>query len=380
MENPYTFNIPTETIYYLYNLLIMYDNPLSVLDDPKKNYLMIDRTKFNPFHKNPMNRFVLFVSDDLSGNLDIYSVNMGANFTLVSLQEAVNKIDIVFQQERVQNFLSYMNIKYPIDFSIYNINQLKDYKTAVSNILNLPGPLFNLDNDLILGFNSFNMNKDKGISTSLTNSYYFNPENQKWCSDIFKYDIANGILIGLVMNKPIFSINVDELLTFNNVFYLPDNENNRCLVGGSGNYTFIKKTDSTAEICRVNELQYQQILNPNFSLLEYRPFDDYYEIICFPDNRGKFYMWGVVGFNNDDNFYILAQGSWFIEQINTMVFTFFNSNFVSEKLPTEPTFDFDGFIIWFEKETENFLVYEPTFPEFLLKHTLSRQGVQDLRY
>lgn len=380
MENPYTFDIPTEIIYYLYNILIMYDNPLSVLDEPVKNYIMIDRTKFNPFHKNPMNRFVLIVSDDVSGELAVYSINMGADFTLVSLQEIVNKIDIVIQQERIQNFISYMNIKYPINFNIYNINQLKDYKTAVSNILNIPGPLFVLDNDLILGFNRFNIKKKDGISTSLTVSLYFNPKDQKWYSDTFKYDIANGILIGLVTNKPIFSINVEELLTFNNVYYLPENENNRCLVGGSGNYTFIKTTETTAEICRVNELQYQEILNPNFSLLEYRSFDNYYEIICFPDNRGKFYIWGVCGFNNNDNFYILSQGSWFLEQINTMVFTFLISDFVSEKLPTKPIFDFDGLIIWYETETDRLKVYKPTFPEFIENHTLSLQGVQDLRY
>ena len=70
----------------------------------------------------------------------------------------------------------------------------------------------------------------------------------------------------------------------------------------------------------------------------------------------------------------------FTQQYETMFFVGVKSLYTQEILPENPIFSFDGLIIWpiIVEGNFNFVIYQPTFPDFLAKHSLGLQGVNDL--
>jgi hypothetical protein len=63
-----------------------------------------------------------------------------------------------------------------------------------------------------------------------------------------------------------------------------------------------------------------------------------------------------------------------------MVFAGFRTQYTQEKLPQPPIFDFDGLIVWavFIEGGIRFVIYEPTFKDFLRLHSTLLQGINDL--
>jgi hypothetical protein len=337
---------------------------------------MLDMTQFNPFHIDTRKRFLLYKLHQPTVSFQFYNVNMGFNGTLISLEPVINILDSVTQIERVQAFFTYQNEKHNYKFNLVNINQLKNYKIIINNILNFPGPIYMIDNNFLINFITFKINNL--YSTVFTITAFWNSDIQKWDSSHIQYNIFNGTLVGFVNLKPIFSINFKQLLIFNNIYYLEyDKNDNNILVGSIKSYNYRNTSRTIANICEARELNYMNPMNGN-ELINYKPLDQYYYLLCFSDDRSNFYLCGFTGINSPENFYTIAQSTTYLQLVQTMIYAIFVTSFTKIKLEQKPIFDFDGCIIWYNIDTDSFIIYEPTFPEFIKLHSVEYQGLQDL--
>jgi hypothetical protein len=141
------------------------------------------------------------------------------------------------------------------------------------------------------------------------------------------------------------------------------------------------ESDVTAFICPINELQYQNPMN-SFELLEYYPLNQYYILICLVIYQGTQYnLFGFSGTNSSpENFYTILQASVYVQKFQTMFYTLIRSKYSDHILIETPLLQIDGLIIWLDEKTQSFIIYQPTFNEFLQNNTLNQLGVQDLVY
>lgn len=382
--NPYTFNIPTEIILYLCNIIKMYNNPIACKSVDNIDYVVLDMKSFNPFLKDKRKRFLLYFLENnqvFPSNIPFYYVNFGYNDTLISLEPAINKLLAVTQTERFQSFFSYQNNLNKYYFNVFSINQLKNYKIAISNCINLPGPLYVINNDFLIVFISFYDPIQKFFNTVFSITAYYNNQTNQWDSTRIKYNILNGTCVGLIDGKPIFSINFKQVMMFNNVYFLPyDNGSDNILIGGDVNYNYRMESKRIANICQINELQVQNDMNGN-DLIQYIPLNKYYFLLCLPQFEGTYYyLLGFTGANSPGNFYSILQSAKFSELFLTMFYSIIKSEFTIEKLPETPIIDYEGLIIWFDFQNTLLIIYQPTFDEFVHNHTMYEFGVQDLLY
>ena len=383
MSNPYTFDVPTSIIIYLYNLLLMYNNPLAAIQQDNKTYVILDVFMFNPITKDSRSRYLLFIID-VESNITFYTVNMGLDGTLTSLEPVVNIYKIPILQLRIQYFFVKDSYRYGLRYAVTNINRLAQQKIAIANINNLPGSNFILWNNLFLSFIIYKdgtkmANGLQNMRLCLSQTAYYDPQTKKWDSSVIQYDIDNGTLIALIQHKPAFAINSQEFFYFNYQYFIPnDPSKNFQLVGGKGNF-FYQKTDAQiAIICDTQELQYQAPQS-SAELLLFAPVDQYYEFACSV-LQGNLYLYGFEGINNINNFYTIAQLASFQQQFETMFYVGVQTIYSQEILPDQPLFNYDGLILWAKVVAGLFvfIIYQPTFPKFLELHTLALQGVNDL--
>jgi hypothetical protein len=380
--NPYTFKFPTEIILYLIGILKMYDNPISCKSIDNFNYVILDMKQFNPLQKHPKQRYLLYVLNNDTNQIDFYNVNLGFNDTLISLERATNHLTIIAQTERVQNFFTFQSNTHDFFFNLDNINQLRDYKVGISNLINLPGPIYIINNNFLLSFITFYDASFKKYNTIFILTAYYNPMTNHWDTTRIKYLISNGTIIGSIDLKPIFSVNFKKIMLFNNVYYLdyqPGIDN--ILIGGPTTFHYRMESDVTAFICPINELQYQNPMN-SFELLEYYPLNQYYILICLVIYQGTQYnLFGFSGTNSSpENFYTILQASVYVQKFQTMFYTLIRSKYSDHILIETPLLQIDGLIIWLDEKTQSFIIYQPTFNEFLQNNTLNQLGVQDLVY
>jgi hypothetical protein len=382
LPNPYTYDVPTFVIIYLYNLIVEFLNPLAAIQDNNLTYVMLDLFKFNPICKDPRLRFLLSVIDVYS-NIKFYTVNMGYRGTLTSLEPIINIYKIPILQLRIQYFFVKDAERIGLRYAVTNINKLAQQKIAIANLNNLPGTNYILWNNLFLSFIIYqdgtkNSQGMLNMRLCLSQSAYYDPKTQKWDSSVIQYDIDNGTLIAMIDEKPAFAINSQQFFYFNYEFYMPNDPNNFQLVGGKGNFIYNIVDAQIAMICDTQELQYQAPQN-SAELLLFAPVDQYYEIACSLV-QGNLYLYGFEGLNNINNFYTIAQLASFSQQYETMFFVGVKSIYTQEILPQNPIFSFDGLVIWpiIVEGNFNFVIYQPTFPDFLAKHSLGLQGVNDL--
>jgi len=382
LPNPYTYDVPTFVIIYLYNLIVEFLNPLAAIQDNNLTYVMLDLFKFNPINKDPRLRFLLCVIDVYS-NIKFYTVNMGFGGTLTSLEPIINIYKIPILQLRIQYFFVKDAERIGLRYAVTNINKLSQQKIAIANLNNLPGTNYILWNNLFLSFIIYqdgtkNSQGMLNMRLCLSQSAYYDPKTQKWDSSVIQYDIDNGTLIAMIDEKPAFAINSQQFFYFNYEFYMPNDPDNFQLVGGKGNFIYRILDAQIAMICDTQELQYQAPQN-SAELLLFAPVDQYYEIACSLV-QGNLYLYGFEGLNNINNFYTIAQLASFTQQYETMFFVGVKSIYTQEILPQNPIFSFDGLIIWpiIVEGNFNFVIYQPTFPDFLAKHSLGLQGVNDL--
>lgn len=382
MSNAYTYDVPTSIINYLYNLIVMYENPLAVTFESNKTYVMMDMIQFNPELQDTRIRFLLYVIDNF-GNITFYTVNMGFNSTLTSLEPVVNKYTIPLLTMRIQYYFVSDSTRYLLKHRVTNINKLNEQKIAIANLNNLPGKNFILWGNFFISFlyfldGSVNPDGSKNLRLSLGQTAYFNPKSQQWDSSKILYDIENGTLVGLVNEKPIFGFNSKDYFYFNYQYFIPDDPNNRLLIGGERSFIYQKTGEEIAIICKSNELQYQAKYN-NAELLLFVPVDQFYKLRC-STIVGNIYLYGFQGINNLNNFYTIAQLSSFIQEFETFIFIQYITQYVQEILPEEPILNYDGLIIWrvIIDISVQFRIYQPTFKNFLNLHSSLLQGVNDL--
>lgn len=196
MSNAYTYDVPTSIINYLYNLIVMYENPLAVTFENLKTYVMMDMIQFNPELQDTRIRFLLYVIDNF-GNITFYTVNMGFNSTLTSLEPVVNKYTVPLLTMRIQYYFVSDSRRYLLKHHVTNINKLNEQKIAIANLNNLPGKNFILWGNFFISFlyfldGSVNPDGSKNLRLSLGQTAYFNPKSQQWDSSKILYDIEDG--------------------------------------------------------------------------------------------------------------------------------------------------------------------------------------------
>lgn len=382
MSNAYTYDVPTSIINYLYNLLIMYENPIAATLQDNKTYAIMDIFQFNPASKDPRYRWLLFIIDT-KANINFYTVNMGLNSTLTSLEPVTNIYTVPILQLRIQYFFVSDSTRYGLKYHVTNINKLNEQKIALANINNLPGSNFILWGNFFISFiiykdGTLDANGALNMRLCLSQTAFLDPKTQKWDSSIILYDINNGTLVATIKGKPVFAINSKEFFYFNYQYYIPNNPANRQLVGGKSHFLYEKTDVQIAIICKTQELQFQAPFS-NANLLLFVPVDQFYRIGC-SFLQGYLYLYGFEGINNLDNFYTIVQVASFEQQFETMVFAGFKTQYTQEKLPQQPIFDYDGLIVWavFIEGGIQFVIYEPTFKGFLKLHSTLLQGINDL--
>jgi hypothetical protein len=360
----------------------MYENPLAAIDEKNKTYVLMDMFQFNPELKNVRIRFLLYIIDNL-GTIVFYTVNMGLNETLTSIEPVVNKYTVPSLTMRIQYYFVSDSTKYPLKYRVTNINKLNQQKIAIANLNNLPGINYILWGNFFISFLIFqdgtvNTDGSLNMKLSLGQSAYFNSKTKKWDSSKILYDIENGTLVGLINEKPIFGFNSKDYFYFNYQYFIPNHPKNTLLIGGNKSFMYQKTGDEIAIICKTNELQYQA----NYTLAElllFVPVDQYYKIRCLT-SVGNIYLYGFEGINNLNNFYTIAQLASFIQEFETFFFISYITQYTQELLPEEPIFNYDGLIIW-RIATEisiEFRIYQPTFKNFLNLHSSLLQGIDDL--
>lgn len=382
MSNAYTYDVPTSIINYLYNLIVMYENPLAVTEENNKTYILMDVFQFNPEAKDVRMRFLLFVIST-SSTIVFYTVNMGLNNTLTSLEPVINQYIVPSLTMRIQYYFVSDSTRYLLKYHVTNINKLNQQKIAIANLNNLAGNNYILWGNFFISFlrfrdGTFNPDGSQNRRFCLGQTAYFNTKSEKWDSSKILYDIENGTLVGLVNEKPIFGFNSKDYFYFNYQYFIPDHPENTLLIGGKRTFIYQKTGQEIAIICKTNELQYQANYT-KAELLLYVPLDQFYKIRC---NRaaGNIYICGFEGINNVNNFFTVAQLAAFQQEFETMFFVQFTSQFTQDILPEEPLFNYDGLIIWRVVLPDEivFKIYQPTFPNFLKLHSTLLQGINDL--
>lgn len=382
MSNAYTYDVPTSIINYLYNLIVMYENPLAVTYENNNTYVLMDMNKFNPKLQDPRMRFLFYVIDNFA-TIIFYTVNMGFNNTLTSLEPVVNKYEVPALTMRIQYYFVSNSSRYLLNYNVTNINKLNQQKIAIANLNNLSGVNYILWGNFFISFllfkdGTFNSDGSQNKRFCLGQTAYFNLKSQQWDSSKILYDIENGTLVGLVNEKPIFGFNSKDYFYFNYQYFIPDHPDNTLLIGGKKCFIYQKTGPETAIICKANELQYQAKYT-KADLLLFVPLDQFYKIRC---NKfgGYIYLYGFEGLNNLDNFYTVAQLAAFNQEFETMFFVQYTSKYTQIILPEQPFFDYDGLIMWRVVIGTNveFIIYQPTFQNFLNLHSTLLQGVNDL--
>jgi hypothetical protein len=360
----------------------MYENPLAVTFESNKTYVLMDIIQFNPDLKDSRLRFLLYVIDNF-GNITFYTINMGFNSTLTSLEPVVNKYKVPSLTMRIQYYFVSNSARYLLKYNVTNINKLNQQKIAIANLNNLSGVNYILWGNFFISFmlykdGTFNPDGSQNRRFSLGQTAYFNLKSQQWDSSKILYDIENGTLVGLVNEKPIFGFNSKDYFYFNYQYFIPDDPNNRLLIGGERSFIYQKTGEEIAIICKTNELQYQAKYT-NAELLLFVPLDQFYKIRC-NQFGGYIYLYGFEGINNLDNFYTVAQLAAFSQEFETMFFVQYTSQFTQDILPEQPFFNYDGLIMWrvIIPPEVVFIIYQPTFQNFLNLHSTLLQGVNDL--
>jgi len=388
IPNPYTFDVPTDPILYLYNLIRMYDNPLASIEDATADhtYVMMDVFQFNPYETDKRLRYLLMDIVTATSTINFYSVNMGLGDTLTSLEKVTNKYQITGVQFRIKNMYSTKSKRLDQRWKVPNINKLIQTKVFTNAIANLPSIQYILWDRFLVSFNLFipiNTTPEpvRIYRLCLTQTAYADPKIGTYNFERIFYDYCTSTVIGKIDDKPIFYFNDVEFYYLNPAYYInydPNKGQNLTVVGSLHAYSVRPVSGLVAEVTPLRELQYQSTVNSIRESELFTPLSQYFVILCGSISAGNYYLFGFVSINDPNNFSTIIEASQFINQVETFLFLSVRSQFTQEPLPQTPIFDKDGLIIWITPIY--FIIFQPTFPDFLAKYGVLEQGVANLDF
>jgi hypothetical protein len=366
----------------------MYDNPLASIEDATADhtYVMMDVFQFNPYETDKRLRYLLMDIVTATSTINFYSVNMGFGDTLTSLYKVTNQYQITGVQFRIKNMYSDKSQRLDQIWSVPNINKLIQVKVLTNGIANLPSVQYILWNRFLVSFNLFipnNLSPEpiRLYRLCLTQTAFADPKTGTYNFERIFYDFSTSAVIGKINDKPIFCFYDNSFYYLNPAYYIEyikDQMLNLILVGSKTAYQLRPISGLVAEVTLLRELQYQSTINPNRKAQVFTPLSQYFVITCGSVSAGNYFLFGFVGINNPDNFYTIIEASQFINQVETFIFLSVISEFTQEPLPQEPIFNQDGLTIW--RIPAAFIIYQPTFPNFLAKYGVVQQGVANLKY
>lgn len=386
IPNPYTYDIPTGPILYLYNLIRMYDNPLASIEDATVDhtYVMMDIFRFNPYETDKRLRYLLMDIVTATSTIVFYSVNMGLGDTLTSLEPVTNQYQITGVQFRIENMYSTKCQRLEQRWKVPNINKLNQTKVFTNSLANLPSIQYILWDRFLVSFNlylptnAFPPPLIQVYRLCLTQTAYADPKIGTYNFDRIFYDFCTGTVIGKIDDKPIFYFNNVSFYYLNPAYYIDYEAQNFTVLGSLQAYSLRPVSGLVAEITSVRELQYQATLNSSRENSLFTPLSEFFVITCGALSAGNYYLFGFVGIDGPNNFYTIIEASQFINQVETFLLLGIISQFTQETLPQTPIFDQDGLIIW--NTPAAFVVYQPTFPTFIARYGVDKQGVYNLDF